>query len=51
MESPDDHKISPPSDEKTRLERLYDIGRKVYADSSLLMVKISNEANDSWTCF
>ena len=32
MESPEDYKISPPSDEKSRLERLYDIGRMVYAD-------------------
>ena len=32
MESPEDYKISPPSDEKSRLERLYDIGRMVHAD-------------------
>ena len=33
MANPDNYPINPPADEKSRLERLYDLTRMVYADN------------------
>tara|TARA_B100001250_G_C19600634_1_gene700473 strand:+ start:380 stop:802 length:423 start_codon:yes stop_codon:yes gene_type:complete len=33
MESPDQYKTDPPADRNTRLERLYDLSKMIYADN------------------